>query len=474
MHDIAEHSPDPTLVVNATGRVTWANEAGHALWGDRLGTLEEVLGDALAAEVFRVGAELGGVRDAREIEVVSPKHGPGRVVVKSRRSGGLIVFLLTGRPTAPEPAPKVDEEVDLDALGRLAGGVAHDFNNLLLAVIGHADLIESDAQATTDIVKSASEIRSAGEQAAELTRELLAFGRRERLRPARTDLRDVVRHAASALQNMTPPSASVTAEVPAVPVYAVVDGPRIEQALINLGRLAIEGMNAGGRIMLKAFRPGPADGVPDNLAACIEVRDSAPAIPAEALPHLFEPFFTSRKLGRGGGLGLASAHGTVYQHGGRIRVLSIEGRGTVFRLCLPVPPIPSLETAPAGRASQGARRGRVLLVEPDAGVRTLVSRVLGNAGFHVTAFADGPGAVRAYQAASGSFTLALVDIKARNGGGYAVCSHILDANPRQRIILTASTTDSLVDLPPGVTTLGKPYLPDDLLQLLAQHLTPVG
>ncbi len=361
----------------------------------------------------------------------------------------------------------------LESLGRLAGGVAHDFNNLLLAILGYADLIAEDPGSMDEVRTSAQQIRLASEQAAALTKQLLAFGRRVHLDRKVLDLRDVLDDATRVLRPVLAPRVRLDLQVPDRPLRVLADPGRLEQVVVNLAVNARDAMPDGGRLVLRLRELGPGD-LPDGLATDqaveLEISDTGAGIPDEVLPHIFEPFFTTKELGRGTGLGLASVYGTVQQHGGVVQVRSELGAGTTFRIVLPLHTRPTtVERAPAGEVT-GRLRGRVLVAEDEEHVRGLVSRVLRRAGLVVEAVEDGRQALAAFEREPDGYELVFADVVMPGLGGVELARRILASRPDQRLLLASGFVADVSDLPAEVRLLSKPYLPEELLQAVEVEL----
>jgi signal transduction histidine kinase len=220
----------------------------------------------------------------------------------------------------------------MEAVGRLAGGIAHDFNNIMTVVLGHAEVLALELKGHEDLLESVTEIRKAAERAASVTRQLLAFGRRQWLEISAVDLNDVIGSMTTLLKRVLGGDIEVRAEPAPAPVVVTIDRGQLEQALLNLAVNARDAMPGGGRLSLSAaveWRDG-AD------VAVLRVRDTGTGIPADVQPHVFEPFYTTKDVGQGSGLGLAMVYGFVRQTGGTIHFDTAEGRGTTFELTFPL------------------------------------------------------------------------------------------------------------------------------------------
>jgi two-component system, cell cycle sensor histidine kinase and response regulator CckA len=279
----------------------------------------------------------------------------------------------------------------LESVGRLAGGVAHDFNNLLTVILNCAGFLELDRQeGRMPNAEHIESIRAAGERAGQLTRQLLAFARKQVIAPVVLDLNTVVRASESLLLRVLGEDVELVVKTQAGLWPVVGDRGQIEQALMNLVVNARDAMPDGGRLeietrcvetLLDATREHPR-GVPGKWVQLI-VRDSGTGMTDEVKAHLFEPFFTTKEQGKGTGLGLATVHGIVSQSGGHIRVVSEPGQGTRFELSFPrvLAPVAAPEPPPAFAGAGGSET--ILLIEDDALVRDVTRSLLRAGGYHV-------------------------------------------------------------------------------------------
>ena len=232
----------------------------------------------------------------------------------------------------------------LEALGLLAGGVAHDFNNILTVILGQTSLLELQPELGAAAQAAVAEITHAAEQAADLTRQLLAFGRRQVMQAQRLDLDQALVELHELVRRLVGHGIECVFESAGAPVFVDADRSMLTQVVLNLAVNARDAMPEGGRLSL-SLRVGPLDGValdgqaspdPGRAWALLEVRDTGGGIPAEVLPHIFEPFYTTKGVGQGTGLGLATVYGIVEQHRGVMQVESGSDRGTRFCVALPL------------------------------------------------------------------------------------------------------------------------------------------
>jgi len=223
----------------------------------------------------------------------------------------------------------------MEAVGRLAGGIAHDFNNIMTVVLGHSEILALELKDHAEMRGSVAEIQHAAERAAALTRQLLAFGRRQKLEAAVVDLNAVARDMVSLFSRVLGGDIEVRADTPTEPVTVATDRAQLEQALLNLAVNARDAMPEGGRLRLSVSRRDLGEG---RTAGVMTVADTGTGIAPEARPHIFEPFFTTKDIGRGSGLGLSMVYGFVQQSGGTIHFDSTVGVGTTFELTFPSAP----------------------------------------------------------------------------------------------------------------------------------------
>ena len=303
----------------------------------------------------------------------------------------------------------------LEAVGQLAGGVAHDFNNMLTAILSAAEELDriSESPQAHDLCAM---VISASERAAELTRNLLAFSRKGRIRTTVVDLHELVNQTVALLCRSVDPRVRVVTSLVAGPAAVKGDAAQLQSALLNIGLNARDAMPNGGRITYSSafvaldealcealpfdVRPGPF--------VRISIEDTGMGIAPESLSRIFEPFFTLKEIGKGTGLGLAAVYGTAIEHRGAIVPYSDVGRGTVFHLYIPLADEAIAPATPSGQAPEG--NGRVLLVDDEPLVRAVGEQVLQTLGYTVTTAGDGLDAVERFSTASGELVAVVCDL----------------------------------------------------------------
>ncbi len=286
----------------------------------------------------------------------------------------------------------------MEAVGQLTGGVAHDFNNLLTVILGNADLLLRRAGDDERLHRQLSAVRHAAERGRSLTRQLLAFSRRQHLCPLIVELNDLIREFMPLMQQAVGDAVTLSAESSAVPVRVHVDPAHLETALLNLAVNARDAMPSGGELTIR-LHPETAAGAPrpDGKGASlvrIEVRDTGSGMSREVMERVFEPFFTTKEVGKGSGLGLSQVYGFVRQSGGHVTAASEEGQGSTFNLFLPLTEqkVEAREPAAAQAAMVGGRE-RLLVVEDDPAVLALTVDLLTGLGYRCTTAGDAAAAL---------------------------------------------------------------------------------
>jgi PAS domain S-box-containing protein len=362
---------------------------------------------------------------------------------------------------------QVRQAQKLESIGRLAGGVAHDFNNLLTVILGCAEALGGDAtrgaRADPGVV---DELRTAGERARDLTRQLLAFARRHVIAPVPLDLNGVVRGAEKLLRRVLGEDVELLVRLePGLPPIRG-DAGQLEQAILNLAVNARDAMPRGGTLALET-RTVP-DGGGDHVS--LVVRDSGTGMTPEVKAHLFEPFFTTKPPGEGTGLGLAMVYGIVRQSEGQIHVDSDPGRGTTFELRFPRAadlPAPAPAPAPPSAPAPGRGTERILVVEDDALVREVTVRALRAAGHPVLVAASAAEALALGAAELAAIDLVVTDVVMPRHDGRAVSDELRRRRPDLRVLYVSGyTEDAMVArgvLGAGLSFLAKPFTPSALV-----------
>jgi PAS domain S-box-containing protein len=369
----------------------------------------------------------------------------------------------------------------LEAVGRLAGGVAHDFNNLLTVIMGYVEMLIAEAGDQPVLVDYAQEIQYAADRAGALTAQLLAFGRRQISQPKVLNLNEVVDHSVKLLHRVIGEDIQIAVHLTPDLGRVKVDPIHIDQVLMNLVVNARDAMPDGGRITIDTANvtldEHYADrhiGVAPGAYAMLAVSDTGVGMSAETRSRLFEPFFTTKEPGKGTGLGLAIVYGIVKQAGGEIMVYSEEGRGTTFKVYLPLVEVP--EELTAGEARLAGMRGSetVLLCEDEEHIRKLVDTMLTRQGYQVLVAETPDDAVEIARRHPGEINLLLTDVVMPQKSGLDLARQVREVRPGIKFLLMSGYTDNRVSsswvLEAGTPFLQKPFSAASLTQKVREAL----
>ena len=361
----------------------------------------------------------------------------------------------------------------MEAVGRLAGGVAHDFNNLLTIVTGYSDLVLERLGATDAMHAYVEEIKKAGERAASLTRQLLAFARRQVLAPQALDLNAVVTNIDKMLRRLIGENIELSVVLEPELGWVKADPGQIEQVILNLALNARDAMPQGGQLTLETANVELNEGdtrtrvsVLPGRYVMLAVSDSGMGMDAETQAHIFEPFFTTKDQGKGTGLGLATVHGIVEQSNGAIEVTSVIDGGSIFRVFLPVVE----EGADSDRAATplGETRGSetLLLAEDEAMVRQLLSRILRDLGYEVFEASSGEEALSIAYNLERPIDLLITDVVMPGMSGRELAELVTVSRPTTRVLFMSGYTDEATVhrgvLGGEADFIGKPFTPQGL------------
>jgi PAS domain S-box-containing protein len=380
----------------------------------------------------------GGSTTIHFTNTVSPLRGPDGDIVGVVGMARDVTDQVTRAHELADAREQLRQAQRLDALGQLAGGVAHDFNNLLTIIMTYAEILKEDAEPGSDNARSIDEIRLASDRAAALTRQLLAFGRRQVLQPRATDLNETVREVESMLRRVLPPDVIVGTNLSSSLGLVMADPGQIEQVLINLAINARDAMPDGGHL---TFGTANVDRTDERSGmkgphVVVTVTDTGTGMSPETKARIFEPFFTTKGLGKGTGLGLATVHGIVEQSGGRVTLDSAVGRGTVFHIRLPVH-VPTTAASPTAETGTDPALGgseTILLVDDNEELRRVVKRMLSRAGYDVVEAASGAAAL-AHLDRGGRVHLVLTDVMMPDMNGRAVVEAVRQRHRAVRLLL---------------------------------------
>ena len=371
----------------------------------------------------------------------------------------------------------------MEAVGRLAAGVAHDFNNLLIAIGGYADLVMETLDPADERHAHLLEVRKASERAGGLTRQLLAFSRRQVLQPKVIDVNLLVGDLQNLLRRTIGADIALILDLQPRLDYVRVDPTQLEHALVNLAVNARDAMPDGGqlRFVTEMVDVGGTPAVrhtpmrPGRYVR-LTVTDTGSGMTPEVQAHIFDPFFTTKPPGQGTGLGLASVYGVIKQSDGYIWVDSAVGAGTVFSIYLPAVQ-DALDTAAATppKESRGGSE-TTLIVEDDDAVRPLMRQILGRAGYTVLEARDGDEALTVARRHQGPIDLVVTDVVMPGLGGRALAARLTADRPSVRVLYTSGYAIDPVrdDAGNGLLFLAKPFLPQELVAKVREILDGRG
>ncbi|MFN8610715.1 MAG: PAS domain S-box protein [Vulcanimicrobiota bacterium] len=475
---IVQNSSDCVIAIEKTGLVNWFNPRAEECFGC---ASQEARGRAWT-QFFDIqtsqGVRASGERFPAEFSESTVELADGPVTTVILRD---ISSRLGGEQKRKELEQQLRQAQKMEALGLLAGGVAHDFNNLLTVMQGAASLIEPARPQDKEFLE---EIRHACQRAADLTRRLLTFSRKQVVQLQDLDLSEVFGGVSGMLRRVLGEEISLTVDfTPNLPNVRA-DAGMLEQVLVNLVVNSRDALNRGGAVTIRTFVTvveGSGDGfilpVLPGRYVCLEVEDNGTGIDPKDLPHIFEPFFTTKEVGKGTGLGLATIYGILEQHEGGLQIVSQPGQGTRVRVLFP-----ALSTARAGRRrapdlhlAHGS--GKVLVAEDDPALQGLVRRILGHCGYEVATANNGPQALELWRQQEGDFDFLVTDLVMPEGlSGLELARELLKVKPELKVIYTSGYSPDLLDsrkaLTPGDCFLAKPYTPAQLAQLLHDCQSP--
>jgi len=394
---------------------------------------------------------------------------------------------VTERKRAEAALRKSEEQLrqaqKMEAIGNLAGGIAHDFNNLLSVILGYSGMLQSELAPGDPCLTDLLEIEAAGIRATELTRQLLAFGRKQILQPKLVNLNEILMGIERMLGRLIGEDIELSVSPAPGLGKTKVDPGQIEQIVMNLAVNSRDAMPQGGKLTLEtANMELDADYAaehPDVNAGphvMLAVTDSGVGMSKETQAHMFEPFFTTKPKGKGTGLGLATVFGIVKQSGGTIAVDSQPGRGTTFSIYFPRSDAGAADTAvtviPKPETPCGTET--ILLVEDDVHVRTLAHRALEHFGYHVLEAQSGGDALLIGKEHGNDIHLLLTDVIMPRMSGRQLSEHLHPLHPEMKVLFMSGHTDNSIGhhgvLDPGVAFLQKPITPETLTQKVREVL----
>jgi len=489
---IVESSQDAIISEDLKGVIVSWNPGAERMYGY---AAAEVIGrdarmllppgaeDEVSAHIAQVGAGLSLTQETARRRADGKKIEVALTVSPIRGLNGEVTGLVTIARDIGE-RKRLEQQLlhsqKLEAVGRLAGGVAHDFNNLLSIIVGYTYLVQSSTAEGDPLRNSADEIMQAAEKAASLTRQLLAFSRKQVMHPEVIDLNEV----ATAIGKIVPRLVGDDIDVRFLPGPDLqrikVDPGQMEQVIMNLVVNARDAMPEGGKLTIETanVRFGETQAQQHDVQAgdyvMLAVSDSGHGMDAETRSHIFEPFFTTKEEGKGTGLGLATVYGIVSQSNGHVWVYSEPGQGTTFKLYFPATTDAATRRLAAKPLPAICGRETILLTEDEPRLRELLTRVLRDRGYNVLAAASGEEALALAGQLSEPVAVLVTDVVMPGMRGQTLAEKLLQLYPAMSVVYMSGYTDNALvhraTLPDGANFLQKPFTPEALLRRVREVL----
>lgn len=480
--NLIEASLDPLVTISREGKITDVNQATELITGVRR---EQLIGSDFsdyftdpdkARDVYQQVFATGRVRDY-PLALRNAAGGVSEVLYNAtvfRNESGEVEGVFAAARDITE-RKQLEEQLlqsqKLEAIGQLAGGVAHDFNNIMGVILGYAELAQIRMPMDDPVAKHVGRIRMAAERAAALTRQLLAFSRKQVLQPEVLNLNHVVVELAKMLTRLMGENIELVVQTGHDLGSVKADPVQIQQVLVNLAINARDAMPTGGKLVI-ATANAHVDGsstqlqspVPNGDYVMISVSDTGVGMDEETRSHIFEPFFTTKGFGQGTGLGLSIIYGIVKQSGGHTWVQSEPGKGATFKICLPRVNEPSQPVVDQSRVVPVPRNatGTILLVEDETLLANMAREVLEDCGFRILQATSGEEALELAAAYKGGINLLLTDVVLPAGiNGTMLVERLRASRPELKVIYMSGYNDVMVTfdgkLVPGAILLEKPF-----------------
>jgi PAS domain S-box-containing protein len=498
LRQIIDANPSLIFVKDWNGRFVLVNQATAQVYGT---TVDALVGKTDADFNPNVEEVTHFLRDDREVmssrqsKVIAeePVTNPAtretrwfqtiKVPLRSSEEG---TATLLGVATEITERKRLEEQLlqsqKMEAVGQLAGGVAHDFNNILTAIVGYTDLLAAELDGNARQLEDLEEIRKAARRAAALTRQLLAFSRKQVLEPRIIDVNDVVSNLDKMLRSLISENIELKTDLADNLAAARADPNQIEQVIMNLAINARDAMPDGGTVTIEtrnatlddAYAAQHVSVIPGEYVM-LAVSDTGCGMDQKTQARIFEPFFTTKPPGRGTGLGLSTVYGIVKQSGGNIWLYSEPGKGTTFKIYLPaIAALPEDigKAAPAEAVQRGG--GTVLVVEDDEQLRRLTHRALAGQGYTVLEADRGSTALDIARRHKGQIDLLLTDVIMPDTNGRKLAETIQAARPGIRVLYMSGYPDGAIAshgmLEPGVAYLAKPFTTEAITRRVREVL----
>jgi PAS domain S-box-containing protein len=502
LEQVLDNLPVGVWVLDRDGRIMFGNPAGRAIWGGpRYLGLEESeayrgwwadSGEPIApGDWSATRAILKGETSLNEAVNIETFTGAQKTILNSavplRSLGGEIIGAIlvnqdiTDQRAAEAALRRSEEQLrhaqKMEAVGQLAGGIAHDFNNLLTGILSYSELMLHELRESDPLRGDLEQIRHAGQRAAALTRQLLAFSRRQVLQPRVLSLNATVGEVEAMLRRLLGADVSIQTELDPGLWYVLADPGQLEQVLVNLVMNARDAMPAGGVVtvttanrLLQAADDARGNGVRPGGYVTLSVRDTGVGMDVPTQARIFDPFFTTKDPGKGTGLGLATVYGIVEQSGGHIAVESAPGQGATFTIFLPRHEPGAGAVAPGQPGRRGLPTGHetLLLVEDEAAVRSSARRLLERHGYQVVEARHGRDALRILEEGERTIDLVITDLVMPEMGGREMVERVRARHPAMKVLFMSGYSERAVTsdgaMPAGTGFVEKPFTVDQLIR----------
>jgi PAS domain S-box-containing protein len=492
---VVEHAPYGIYRASTTGRLLQVNPALQKMLGYALE--EELLSRSLATEIFRHNGEhqrlvelLSRTEEVKDMEMEWKKQDETPITVRcsGRRindENGVAAYFEVFAEDVTEKRVlerQLRTAQKMEAIGRLSGGIAHDFNNHLGVIIGYSRVLKRQLGENNPLTEHALEIEKAGQRAASLTKQLLAFSRQQVLTPAVLSLNTLASEMDRMLPRLLGENIEVSLELDPELGSVKADQGQIEQVIMNLAVNARDAMPEGGKLKIQTAnvvldqiytRNHPGSKAGDYVM--LGVTDTGTGMDAGTLAHMFEPFFTTKERGKGTGLGLATVYGIVKQSNGYIWVESALGKGSAFQIYLPRHEgQPAAEELKSGIVENLRGSESILLAEDSEALRKLAQSNLESAGFRVLSAQSGEEALEIATRHASTFDLLLTDVVMPGMNGRVLAEQLLPRQPGMKVLYMSGYTDSFIAghgvLEPGTYLLHKPFTEEVLIRKVREVL----
>jgi PAS domain S-box-containing protein len=493
--DLVENALDIIYTHDLQGNYTSVNKAGERITGYtreeilRMNLTDSVAPDYLERAKQMIAHKLSGddSETVYDLEIIAKDGRRIAVEVNTRLvfQDGVPVGVqgiardVTERKNLEEQLRQAQK---MEAIGQLAGGVAHDFNNLLTAIGGYSELALRQLAPDDPLRSNIEQIKKAGERSAHLTRQLLAFSRKQVLQPKVLDLNSIVSELEKMLRRLIGENINLKTILEADLGSVKADPGQIEQVIMNLVVNARDAMPGGGKLIIETKNvyldenyAGQHISVPTGHYVLLAVSDTGLGMDELTQQHIFEPFYTTKESGKGTGLGLSTVYGIIKQSGGDIWVYSEVGIGTTFKIYLPMVDEEAREYRRVEEARENTRgTGTILLAEDEEIVRTLTREVLETYGYTVLEASNGQMALSICEYFSEPIHLLITDIIMPEMNGRELASRVSRLHPEMKVLFMSGYTDDAAlqhgILDSEISFLQKPFTPDDLARKVREIL----